>query len=416
MIELRQDHLIADHCYENGEWDLARVVQETYYQCQFCQKPIQHAEKRSMVNADGLAHWRPTPAAERRRSAETGKYVPPEPGYETYHISDLYSLHERLTWGEMKRMQLMAHEINPSEEAKKYFQLNHLGWPWEGTVYSLTEQSILALKSGRTETTVSKDADGKETSITQLVAPDVLIYDQSTGEPRQDPKFYLAYREGKKQAPLPFTPVQLTVTFDKQDTFLPYSVFAWLWDGQAFYIDGGKVDDEDHIDVLRTRPYFIEGVKAPMYINAGLIDSGHRPHEVYRACLKYYRKHGWQLWPARGEGKSDEYKGKLFRYHDDYVDGQRIVVRRFYDHGIKNELYLNHIQKRCTPRLWLPEDLPASIMSQLLAERYDEEEKLWKHEKTKMGPNDAGDLFKMQYVIKQENFEKWKKMKPVATA
>lgn len=409
LIELRVDHLMADQCLENDEWDLNRVVTETFYQCQMCQKPIQHHEKRDMVNSD-IAKWVPTPAAERERAPDTGKYVPPEPGVESYHISDMYALHERLTWGQMKKMQLLAHVINPSEEAKKYFQINHGGWPWEGTIYSLTDESILALKV-RTETEVTKNPDGTEKRTIKLVAPNVLIYTMD-GKRRQDPRFYLAYRDGQKQAPLPFKPLQLMATVDKQDTFLQYVVFAWMWNSEAFLIDLGKLQDEDQLDVIRTRPYLIESRKDPMYIHGGLIDSGHRPHEVYRACLKYHEKHRWQMWPARGEGLKEEYKGKLFRYRTDYVDGKQIVVRQFYDHGIKNEFYLNHVQQRAEPRLWLPEDLPSHAVSQLLAEKYNETEKVWDHNKTKMGPNDIGDCCKLQYVIKQENYEAWRRLKP----
>lgn len=408
IIQLLTDHLIADHCFEHDEWSLARVLNETFYQCQLCHQPIYESEKESMVNSD-LAKWVPATPAERRRPP-SGKYVPPEPGYETYQISDLYSLHERLTWGEMKKMHLMAHVINPSEEAKKYFRTNHEGLPWEGTVYSVTEESILALKAGRIEKTKIKAADGSDGIITRILSPECLLRDAKGGA-RQRPVFMLVYRDGKFQAPLPFKPVQITITVDKQFTFLVYVVFAWLPDGQAFFIDHGRVQDEDQLAAtLRTRPYHIEGEKEPMFISAGLMDSGHRPHEVYRSCLKWWRKYQWSVWPARGEGRHEEYKGKLFRYREDNLDGQKIVVRMFYDHGIKHEFYLNQVQKRADPRLWMPDDLPASSISQLLAERYDENEKKWVHDKTRLGPNDEGDACKLQYVIKAENFEAWKKL------
>jgi hypothetical protein len=409
LIRLTTDHLVADGCLVNDEWDLEQVLKRTVYQCQLCQQPILEHEKKAMLNSD-LAKWVPTPTAERLRAPDTGKFVPPEPGVETYQISDLYSLHERLTWGELKKMHLLAHVINPSEEAKKYFRINHEGEAYEGTIYSLTEESILALKAGRNESTVTKHPDGTESTIVQLVAPSVLI-NNHRGERRQDAKFYLSYLDGERQAPLPFQPVQLTVTVDKQETFLQYVVFAWLWDAQAFMVDIGKVQDEDELGKLRSRAYHIEGAD-PMFIHGGLIDSGHRPHEVYRACLRFFRESAWQLWPARGEGRTEEYKGKLFRYKDDWVDGQKIVVRQFYDHGIKDEFYLSHVQKRAEPRLWLPEDLPAYAVTQLLAERYNESEKEWQHNKTKVGPNDIGDCCKLQYVIRQENCEEWRKHRP----
>ncbi|WP_009960120.1 terminase gpA endonuclease subunit [Verrucomicrobium spinosum] len=400
LIELRTDHLVVEGCYEGGEWDLARVVTETYYQCQLCHGRIEEKEKRSMVNSD-LARQVPTPPSERRRSP-SGKYVPPEPGVESYHISDLYSLHERVSWGELKQMHLLAHVINPTQEAKKYFRINHEGWPWEDEVYSVTAESVKALKAGRVEDVKVSNADGTETIIKTTLAPLCLLTDHN-GDPR-NPVFYMAYKDGKPQGRLPFKPVWITMTADKQFSYLKYTVFGWLPDGQAFWIDRGTVQDEDQLDAtLRLRPYFIEGEEEPMFITAGLIDSGHRPHEVYRFCLKMINLHGWMILPARGEGEHEGYKGKTWRLVKDYVDGTPIMVRYFFDHGIKNEFYLSHVQKRAEPRLWLPHDLPETSIAELTAERYSEEEKKWIHEKSKYGPNDEGDGCKMQYVLFHEN-------------
>jgi len=387
-IEFLTKFLMANHCKERDGWNLARVVRETYYQCQLCQKPIQEHEKKAMVN-EGI--WVPTPAAQRRRPPG-GQYVPPEPGVESYQISDLYSLFERVSWGNLMKMWLQAHVINPNEEAKKYFRVNHEGMPWENETYNITTDTIQALKAGRIEEKVVKAADGTETPIRVQL-----------GEP-----YKLAYRNGKFSAKLPFRPAMLFATIDKQWDHLKYAVFAWQSDAQGYLVDLGRLSDEDQLDDLRKRPYYVEGRDRPEYIFSALLDCGHRRDDVYRACIKQQstaceiHPEGWQLHPCRGEGKHEEYRGRLSRLVTDYIDGHEITVRMFYDHGLKNQLYLGQIQKRANPRLWLPDDYPDTLESELTAEVYDKTENRWVHDKGKRGPNDWGDCFKYQYGGLQE--------------
>lgn len=387
-IEFLTSFLMANHCKEADGWNLKRVVEETFYQCQLCQKPIYEHEKRAMVN-EGI--WEPTPMAQRRRPPG-GQPVPPEPGVESYQISDLYSLFERVSWGNLKKMWLQANVINPTEEAKKYFRMNHEGMPWENETYNVTKETIQALKAGRIEEQVIKAADGTEQSVKVQL-----------GE-----AYHLAYRDGKFSARLPWRPAMLFLTVDKQWDYLKYMVGAWMPDAQWYLVDLGRISDEDQLEDLRTRPYFIEGREQPEYIFSGLIDSGHRRDEVYRACMKHQttacdiHPGGWQIHPCRGEGKHEEYRGKLSRIMTDYIDGHEIAVRMFYDHGLKNEVIIGQIQKRKSPRLWLPVDYPDALEAELTAEVYDKTDNKWVHEKLKRGPNDWLDTLKYQYGGLQE--------------
>ncbi|GAA5139344.1 hypothetical protein GCM10023213_19860 [Prosthecobacter algae] len=396
-IELLTKFLMANECKEADGWNLERVVKDTYYQCQLCQQPIQSHEKKAMVN-EGI--WVPTPVPQRRRPSN-GKYVPPEPGVESYQISDLYSLFERVSWGNLMKMYLQAYEINPNEEAKKYFRVNHEGMPWENETYNITGDSVKALKAGRIEEKVVKAVDGTEQRVRLQLGKE----------------YRLAYRDGKWSARLPFRPALLTVSIDKQFDFLKYMVFAWTSEGAAFLVDLGRLSDEDQLWQLRKRPYLVEerGDK-PEYIFSGLIDSGHRRDEVFRACIKQQttaceiHPGGWNLHPSRGEGKHEDYRGKLTRLMTDYIDGQEIIVRYYYDHGIKNEFYLGRIQKRTEPRLWLPTDYPDTLEAEWTAEVFDKSKNHWEHDKAKKGPNDWGDTGKMQYVMLQEMREDLKNL------
>ncbi len=395
-IEFLTKFLVANHCKEDSGWNLQRVVAETYYQCQLCQQPIHEHEKRAMVNA-GV--WVPTPEAQRRRPPN-GNYVPPEPGVESYQISDLYSLFERVNWGNLMKMWLQSNVINPTEEAKKYFRMNHEGMPWENETYSITKETVQALQAGRVEEQMIKAADGTESRVRVQL-----------GE-----SFRLAYRHGQFSSPLPFRPAMLFVTIDKQWDHLKYMVCAWNSDAENFLVDLGRLSDEDQLNDLRTRPYYVAGRSQPEYIFSGLLDSGHRRDEVYRACIKHQttacaiHPAGWQLHPCRGEGKHEEYRGRLSRLMTDYIDGQEIAVRMFFDHGLKNEIYIGQMQKRKAPRLWLPLDYPAELENELTAEIYDKSANKWVHEKIKRGPNDWGDCLKYQYGGLQEFREELKSL------
>lgn len=390
-IELQTKFLVSNHCkLEDGSWDLDRVLRETYYQCQLCQGKIEEHEKYAMCDA-GI--WIPTPREQRRRP-DSGQYMPPEPGVESYQIGDLYSNFERTSWGELEKMRLIAFVISPDEAAQKYFRMNHEGLPYQkGEASALTTDHIDALVAGRVEQTKLMLEDGTEKIINETIGV----------------RFHLCYIKGKFNGRIPFRPALITVTVDKQFSFLKYLVFAWAPDGEAWLIDLGVLQDEDElIDSLRVRPYLVLGRDKPEYIFSGLIDCGHRRDTVYRACIRAQQisdaihPSGWTLHPSRGEGEHEEYKGKNMRLMKDSIDGYDLYVRYYYDHGVKCTFYHSKIQRREAPRLWLPADIPPALKSEWTAEVFDEDEDKWVHEKTKRGPNDWGDTGKMQYVMFME--------------
>jgi len=380
-IELLLPFLTFSHCKDlaNG-WDLARVLTETYYQCQLCGGRIDEREKRAMVNA---GEWIPTPLDKRRRPP-SGNIVAPEPGVRSFHISTLYSLFSSVHWGFLAKEYLTAYVIEPNETRQKYFRTNYEGMPWEPKEQSIDEDAILALRGG----VVEQRGDRK-----------VIV-----GEP-----FETAYVNNEWHRPLPFRPRLLTLTADKQDDdIFKFGVCAWLGDGQTFLIDYGYLRGDDHLLSMRERPYYIEGFDEPAFIFSGLVDSGNWQTEVYRLCLRA-QDLGWELHPSRGSGWTSEFEGRsTLHYKIDYCDQRPIYVRKFIDHRIKNDFYIGKVAKRSDPRLWLPRNISPEFCAELRAERLIAQiingrpVQRWIHDKSKHGPNDFGDVMKQQCVIYQE--------------
>lgn len=379
-IELLMEFLRYTHCKDLLTWDLARVLTDTWYQCQLCEGRIDESEKRAMVAA---GEWMPTPVAERRRPP-SGNAVAAEPGVRSFHISDLYSLFPAVSWGFLAKEYLTAYVIEPNESRQKYFQTNHLGIPWQPKEHSIDEDAVLALVGG----VIEEREDGKKVTV---------------GIAYETP-----YLGDQPQSALPFRPKLLTLTADKQSDCVKYVVGAWLGDGQLFLIDFGKVRDEDELVALFHRPYFVEGfLDHPIYIFSGLIDCGFEQMHVYRACLSAQER-GIELHPSRGWGWKSDFHGKTINFKIDYCDQRQIIVREFFDHRIKSDLYLGKIGRRDDPRFWLPTNITSEFCAELRAEKLitviqnGRPVQKWMHDKGKHGPNDFGDCVKAQYVIYQE--------------
>jgi len=390
-IELLLPYLRFGHCKERDGWNLARVMAETYYQCQACNGSIYEHQKWDMINA---GEWVPTPAGDRRRPP-SGNAVAAEPGVRSFQISDLYSLWTDLTWGFLAKEWLSAYVIEPNVERQKYFRTNHEGMPWEAQETQVKEDAVLSLVAGITE-----ERGGRAVTLGSA--------------------FELAYHDDEFHTALPFRePMWLTLTGDKQEHCIKFWTQAWNADGEGFLIDCGYAKDYDAFIELFRREYWREGHAEPMFVGAGLIDCGEDKMDVLRCCLKAQAQ-GFQLHPSRGSGFHSEYRDKTIRYRPDVCDGQQIVIREFYDHAIKSDFLLGRIGKRSFPRLWFPRDLITAapwVVQELRAERLKivsvngRRVQKFVHDKQKHGPNDALDLGKNQYVIFQEIKEDLKQLR-----
>lgn len=375
-IEFIWEYLRFNHCRTLIGWDINRVRAETFYQCQLCGGKIQEHNKREMVNA---GEWQPTPESDRRRPP-SGNVVVAEPGIRSFHISDLYSLWDNISWGYLASFYVQHFLVEPNETKMKYFRTNHLGLPWEPKATAIKEDALNLLVAG-----IVEDKAGVKVQ---------------TGE-----AYELAYVDNEFHAELPFKQrVHLTVTADRQETCIKYWVQAWTHDGQGYLVDLGAVKDGENFLELRNRPYRIAGQDDPVYIRAGLIDCGDEKMEVLRLCVKAWSL-GWELHPSRGEGFHNEFKGKSLFYRRDMVDGVEIFIRVFYDHAVKNDFFLGKLMKRTDPRQWFPRNLPPWFFAELRAERLTQQlingrqVSKWVHEKQKHGPNDMADAGKQQWGI-----------------
>jgi len=391
----------------DGTWNLQLVKDYTFCLCPHCQGRVWEKEKQSMNDA---AIWIPRDMRERLKGMD-GKPVPAKPGVESYHITDYSSYHPKVTWGELRVMELMAFEIQPSRKAQVHFTNNHTGAPEEADIVATDSDSIAMLVAGRVEVRHVKQPDGTE--IEERV---------THGLPGG---YSLAYLQGQFVARLPFVPTKILIFTDKQKTYLKYTVWALRVDprlpGQveSHLIDLGRADDETALreNVLQ-RPYFVEGMEEPMYISAGFSDSRYRGQAVFKACLSWHYQLGLQIWPVRGEGDSNSRKkksddqeetkssetvrGRVMRFMKDTCELGEIMVRYFKDKDLQDELN-DKLHRKPGWRLWLPNNYPAEFAAELTAEKYDKSADAWVHSAQRDGPNDYRDTTKMLCLWLLEN-------------
>lgn len=381
-IELKWEFLKFNHCRDLADgWDLERVVEETYYECQCCGEAIHESSKKEMVNA---GEWHPTPEKDRERSPE-GKPVPREPGVRSFHISDIYSLFPGVSWGQLAKKWLMAYKLQPNKTAQDAFQTEHMGRPIAAIEVTFRDDTIQNLRGGLVEV-----VDGKN---------------QQLGE-----KFGLVYQNHELVGELPvMDPVMISVTGDRQKDSVPYLVFCWDKFGQSYLIDYGFCDDEEHFLALKDRPYPAPGGKHTYTPFGGLIDSRYRHKDVWRMCLEAQAQ-GYNMMPSRGSGPNSLFKGRNLRLVEKagYThDGWPVDVWEYYDHGVKCDFYLGKISRRDAPRLWLPDPVPKSILTHWTSEKFVKQKytdgrikDVFIHDHA-LGPNDLGDCGKKQFVYWQ---------------
>jgi hypothetical protein len=87
--QLLQENMKFGHCKNLlEEWDLTRVLNETYFECIHCHEPIEESWKRWM-NDRTRRRWRRTNFAEA------------EPNHISFQISDFYGYDDSVRWGRL---------------------------------------------------------------------------------------------------------------------------------------------------------------------------------------------------------------------------------------------------------------------------------------------------------------------------
>ncbi|MGB0991681.1 MAG: terminase gpA endonuclease subunit, partial [Akkermansiaceae bacterium] len=362
--ELTQDFLSFRHCKKkNGEWDLDRVLKDTYYQCRHCEGRMDDWEKYE-INQSGI--YVPEPDSER-------KGVKAEPGHVSLHISDLYVPHPQTTWGMLASKFLSAFVINPSEGKKKFYWTNHLAKTWELRKAQMRMGDLERLKGG-----VRIEEDGKVR---------ILGY-----------KFRWCFDEdGERVEKLPTVPSFLTICADKQGDCLKWVVFAWGKKWNSWVVDYGTCYDESYLIEMLDERVYVDKKGCEHKLVGGLIDSRYKPKTVFRACVASNGRFS----PSMGHGETDLFAGKLLKVRDDVIDGNPIRIYDYHNHTLESDFYLGKVKRMSEPRMWLPDNMGEKFGRELCSAKLVVKGKREKWDKDADVPNDWGDACKMQFLLRE---------------
>lgn len=372
MQVLVMDQVRFDHCRDlAGDWDLDRVLRETWYECGHCKGRIEEEAKAWMLQRH---QWRAT----HFRSLEDGgvvRQVPNwKPGKWSAEISDLYSQHRSSTWG---RVAVEKIEAAGSSIKLHAWVNNRLGEPWREAAAEVLESDVTKLRG--------------------------------------------SYRRGR----LPLVPAVLTLQADVQGDVQKWVKCAWLSDGTCYVVDWGEtLALPDLLEVADTPVPTCDPDKA-IVVQRALVDEGYRAHEVRTFVAPWFPR----FCASKGRGGIQVRHAVTFADHAVDRGGlAKIPVCHYDDDAFKRELYITRIRKfdparpdrNPAPRLWLPEDIDRQFVRELMGEklerqvdkRYGVPRWVWKSSP----PNDWGDAVKMGLVLWAVIGHQFQKPRKVAEA
>lgn len=343
------------HCRDkNGVWDQARVLKETFYECEHCSKPIYEHHKITML--DGL-EWRPTNFGQDEHKPALGKI--------SAHISDLYSLFPNMTWGHLAVLWINA-QGNISK--LKAFFTGNLALPWK-----------------------EKKVEVKPEDIWRMCG---------------------AYEHGHCPRP----PSVVLMASDVQQDVKKWVKIAFMADGEAFVVDYGSCLSYKELLVEADKPVIVddwgdtpEEDRINPVVLIGLIDEGHDQKGVRDFCQETDER----FYACKGRGGiqvKDIVEEKTNFTHND----EPIIVYFFSDDDFKAELYSTRIgkfreieksanagERHPVPRLWFPKNPDPDFIKEHCQEKKEKVMKrgrwAWEWQEPKEA-NDWGDATKMCFV------------------
>jgi|GEM_PF-5685006 len=310
--QLLQENMKFGHCKNLlEEWDLTRVLNETWFECIHCHQPIEESWKRWM-NDRSRRRWRRTNFAEA------------EPNHISFQISDFYGYDDSVRWGRLA-IEYIKSKGNPEKRAT--YRNHHEG---------------LAVEVRETKTEIN----------------DLLLL-----------------RGGYKRGTIPWLPRAIIIGADVGLVYVKWGVFAFRisadgGEGECAVIDWGK---DLHPDDVARRMMSLEypcletGKKYKPSL--GVMDAKYRKLEVHKACLRVPRR----LFPSAGVRAGLTIRSVSFNHPPQRPRWFGVVV--YNDDDAKSELYTDRIgawsrflnpnkppeesseEKPLTARLWLPEDV-----------------------------------------------------------
>lgn len=365
--ELVFEQLQYDHCLlPSSYYDLARVVQETWYRCIAGGCRIEHWQKAGMM-ARALdfpnAGWVHT-------NTDTGKYAP-QPRKRSRHISDLYSAF--CTWGDIVEEYI---KCGDKPEKLAAFRIGRLGlWPdrEEGAV---TEQALRRLAR-------------------PLGLPPYL------------------------RKALPLDPRLVSIKVDVQGSHQKWVTGGFNARGDFFVCDYGMTTDFGALlEVGKREITCLGGVKRVP--QALLIDEGdgNSTNEVRQFVAAADDHFEFGAYSTKGARTRDT-KNPIWRTQVNLPGGGTKPAYFYRDFLLKRRLYIIRIKRVLElirkqeakkikaeeeaqlgrlPKLWLPSDVGENFLSELSAERLAivDEKEVWLDPVT---PNDWGDCVKLCDVL-----------------
>lgn len=399
----RWEQIRFEHCKDlTGAWDTARMLAETFLECEACHQPIREAHKAKILpRARWVVH-------------NTGQGDDkPFPGRVSIWINDLYSQDPQTSWG---RLAVKWIDAQRSPSKLKNFFNETLGLPQKEAKTEITKSDLYKLAGGYEHGCVPK-------------------------APAVNPATGLA---------------AVVVTSDVQGTERKWVKTAFRHDGEMFIVDYGRClsyaelvaiaaepvwvgftrPPKDELEALRAEAIATGGdyfamlrARYPGQIwhtaSVGLIDEGHDTFAVRDFC----HSTGDPLtgapplfFPCKGVSHVsprelvEEITDK-FRTAKEGTDAPFITVYHFNDDAMKSDLYLGRIGhfdaiakgKSSVPRMWIPAHAEAEFVDELCQEKrgliMHRGKPTWMWiPPTK--PNDWGDAVKMAlalwHVIKSE--------------
>ncbi|HEY4282356.1 MAG TPA: terminase gpA endonuclease subunit [Chthoniobacterales bacterium] len=307
-----RENMKFGHCKNLlGEWDLTRVLKETYFECIHCRKPIEETWKRWMNHRD-RRRWRRT------------NFVGAEPNHISFQISDYYGYDDSVRWGRLA-IEWIKSKGNPEKRAT--YINHHDGLPVE-------------VKETKTE------------------IADLLLL-----------------RGPYKRGSVPWMPRAIILGADVGLEYVKWGVGALRvspdgGEGECALIDWGKdLHPDDIARRIITQRYRCLENDMELRISLGGEDAKYRKIEVHKSCLRVPRR----LFPTAGIRAGLSMRSISFNRPPQRPSWFGVIV--YNDDDAKSELYIDRIgswarylkslklpdgeqvEKPFAPRLWFPEDI-----------------------------------------------------------
>jgi phage terminase large subunit GpA-like protein len=359
--ELVLEQLRFEHCKDMlGEWDMPRVLTETFYACARCYDG---------TNPKPREEGQPGNCGEIRDRHKyefnlAGKWVITNPKHfprrRSRHISDFYS--PFVTFGEIAVDFLGAVKSGSLVKMQGFYN-SRLGLPFRQQGAQVTESDVSKCRGPYKRGTC-------------------LFTQEET--------------------------CLITQTTDKQGDVFKSTKAAWKKNGDMCVVDYAiHLAEQELLDWAQEPITVFAGeTREPMTAKIGLIDEGYLAKISVR---EFVQRSGGFYFGSKGRGgiqvKNVVTESKTVH------DGAEMVVYHYDDDDFKKQLYIARIAKlheiisgkSKTPRMWLPENIEYDFAKELWAERLEEEKQKWGPPKWlwKMvgEANDFGDALKMQLVV-----------------